>query len=258
VVLLYGSLPMYRTLAEGATGADVRQLERNLFALGYRGFTVDDDFSTATTSAVRRWQKDLRLAETGTVERGRVVYAPGAVRIAQHLVRLGASASGDVLAYTGNTRIVTVTAGAEEAGWAVKGTRVTVTLPGGGTLAGQVSGITTAEQSDGGQAAPDPASPGIGGGNVVVTVAIADQKALGKLDAAAVDVRYTAKERKNVLTVPVGALLALAEGGYGLEVVDGATRASRVVPVKVGMFADGRVEVSGASVTEGTTVGVPS
>jgi peptidoglycan hydrolase-like protein with peptidoglycan-binding domain len=255
VVLLYGPLPMFRDLSEGAKGTDVRQLERNLSALGYHGFTVDDEFSAATTAAVKHWQKDLGLPETGAVQRWRVVYAPGAVRIAQQLVRVGASATGEVLSYTGNTRIVTITAGAEEVGWAQKGVRVTVALPGGGTVAGRVSGVTAASTEQ--PAAEEQPSPE-GGGGTMVTVAIADQKALGKVDAGAVEVRYTAKERKGVLTVPVIALLALAEGGYGLEVVDPVTHTSHLVPVTAGMFADGRVEVSGDGITEGTTVGTPA
>jgi hypothetical protein len=54
----------------------------------------------------------------------------------------------------------------------------------------------------------------------------------------------------------VAALLALAEGGYGVEIVSGST--SRIVAVETGLFADGRVEVAGADLTEGMTVGMPS
>jgi hypothetical protein len=55
--------------------------------------------------------------------------------------------------------------------------------------------------------------------------------------------------------VPVTALLALAEGGYGLEVVaeDGTTS---TVPVDTGLFAEGKVEVSSPEIEEGTVVGV--
>jgi hypothetical protein len=59
-----------------------------------------------------------------------------------------------------------------------------------------------------------------------------------------------------VLTVPVAALLALAEGGYGVQVVTGT--ATRIVAVRTGLFAAGRVEVSGDGLTEGMTVGMPS
>jgi hypothetical protein len=59
----------------------------------------------------------------------------------------------------------------------------------------------------------------------------------------------------NVLTVPVAALVALAEGGYGVQVVDGST--TRYVAVRTGMFANGRVEIAGEGITAGTLVGVP-
>jgi len=59
-----------------------------------------------------------------------------------------------------------------------------------------------------------------------------------------------------VLTVPVAALLALSEGGYGVQVVSGGT--SHIVAVQVGMFAGGRVEISGAGIDVGTLVGVPT
>jgi hypothetical protein len=75
------------------------------------------------------------------------------------------------------------------------------------------------------------------------------------LDKAPVDVRYVVREHRDVLTVPVSALLALAEGGYGLEVVEGGT--SRVVAVETGLFADGRVEVRGEGIVDGAKVGAP-
>jgi hypothetical protein len=59
-----------------------------------------------------------------------------------------------------------------------------------------------------------------------------------------------------VLSVPVAALVALAEGGYGLQVVEGG--ATRYLPVEVGMFADGRAEVSGPGLADGMTVGMPA
>lgn len=256
VVLLYGALPMYRPLAEGTTGADVKQLESNLSALGYRRLTVDEEFTDLTTAAVKQWQKDLKLPETGTVEQSRVVYAPREVRIAQRLVRVGASAAADVLSYTGNTRVVTVTGTAEETAWAAKGRKVTVTLPNGSDVDGKVTGVSGGEPAQGGQAEGSPGGSGQADAGAMVTIGIADQTALGTLDAEHVRVRHVTKERKDVLTVPVGALLALAEGGYAVEVVSGGS--TRIAPVTPGMFADGRVEISGAGVDAGTVVGLPA
>jgi hypothetical protein len=58
-----------------------------------------------------------------------------------------------------------------------------------------------------------------------------------------------------VLTVPVAALVALAEGGFGVEVVAGDSR--RYVAVEAGLFADGRAEVTGAGLRQGMLVVVP-
>ncbi|BCB80427.1 hypothetical protein Pflav_068370 [Phytohabitans flavus] len=90
---------------------------------------------------------------------------------------------------------------------------------------------------------------------VEVTVTVADQKALGTLDQAPVDVILESDKRENVLTVPLNALVALAEGGYGLQVVEGGT--TRYVAVETGMFAGGKVEVSGDGLAEGMVVGFP-
>ncbi|MEV6969229.1 peptidoglycan-binding protein [Hamadaea sp. NPDC051192] len=244
VVLLYGQLPMYRDLQAGVEGADVAQFETNLKALGYTGFTVDKEFSSSTTTAVKRWQADLGLPETGVVAAGQIVYASAAVRVAQQLVRLGAASPAEVVSATGTTKMITVSAQTADAGWAVRAAKVTIELPDGTTTEGKVDSIGDAPESEG------------HGPTVTILVAVADQKALGRLDRGTVTVRHAAQERKDVLTVPIAALLALAEGGYGVEVVDGGK--STVVAVRVGLFAGGRVEITGSGVAEGTTVRVPA
>jgi len=70
-----------------------------------------------------------------------------------------------------------------------------------------------------------------------------------------VTVNFTSQQHKNVLAVPVAALLALSEGGYGVQVVQGSS--SRIVAVETGLFADGRVEISGPGISAGMSVGVP-
>jgi multidrug efflux pump subunit AcrA (membrane-fusion protein) len=86
-------------------------------------------------------------------------------------------------------------------------------------------------------------------------VSLADPDAAAGIEAAVVNVTFTAAERKDVLTVPIVALVALAEGGYGVEVVEGSR--SLYVKVTTGLFANGRVEVTGEGLREGMTVGTP-
>ncbi|MGN9907875.1 peptidoglycan-binding protein [Phytohabitans sp. LJ34] len=254
VVLLYGALPIYRPLAAGVEGADVTQFERNLRELGYTGFTVDDEYTSSTASAVKRWQDDLGVTETGTVDASLVVVASGAVRVAELTARVGSPAGGEMYTFTGTTRIITVPVDAGEAGWAVKNAPVTVTLPDGKEVAGKVASVGTVATGDDSED-QGPNSTGTDDAQIQVTVTVADQRALGSLEQTPVDVAYVADEREDVLTVPVAALLALAEGGYGLEVVENG--ASRYVAVDTGLFADGRVEVSGGGLAEGMTVGLP-
>jgi peptidoglycan hydrolase-like protein with peptidoglycan-binding domain len=258
VALLFGPLPLYRPLRTGDSGRDVRQLEENLRALGQTGLTVDDRFTAATATAVRRWQRRLGVAETGTVAPGQVVYAPGPVRIAGHTLRVGDPATGEVLRYTGTLRTVTLDLEPDQRAYAKVGTAVTVTLPEGTTVAGKVTGAgPAAGAADGAGAAGDAgaASGQPGAAAVRVTIGFADQSRLDDTAPGPVRVRFVARERANVLTVPVTALLVLAEGGYGVQVVDGTT--ASYVAVETGLFAQGRVEITGGDLRPGMLVGVP-
>ncbi|WP_350273902.1 peptidoglycan-binding domain-containing protein [Kribbella sp. HUAS MG21] len=255
VSLLYGVVPMYRTLQDGVEGADVQQLEENLRKLGYTGFTVDDEYTGATAEAVEEWQEDLGREETGKVQRGDVVFTATAVRVASHGSVVGGPAGGTVLSYTGTTRLVTVPLPVGDQQLAVKGAKVGVELPSGGTTPGTIESVSTvakaAPQSEG---AGQPEA-NVEDATVDVIVRLDKPAAAGTLDEAPASVHFTAEQRKGVLTVPVTALLALAEGGYGVQVV--AEGNSKVVAVKVGLFANGRVEISGAGISAGAMVEVP-
>ncbi len=263
VVALYGAVPLYRPLRVGVVGVDVKQLEENLSGLGYTGFTVDTNFTAGTAAAVRAWQTRLGLPVTGTVEPGQVVFTPGPVRVAAQIARVGAPAGrGEgggvtVLSYTGTTRLVTVDLKVADQALAANDGKVTVTIPGGKRVDGTITKVgTVAKAQDQGTEAPSGQSaPPAADARIAVTVDIADQQALGTLEAAPVDVDFVSQKREGVLTVPVAALLALPEGGYGLEIVEGS--ATRIVAVKPGLFAAGRVEINGDGIEEGMKVGVP-
>lgn len=247
-VLMYGALPAYRALSSGMEGADVKQFKENLYELGYRGFSLDDSYSDATVRAVQKWQKDLGLPQTGTVEQGRVVYAAGPIRIDTLKAAIGDSAAGAVLTYTGTTRKIAVKLDIADQRLARKDARVGLKLPDGKPASGTIAETQTVIQPGSGQNQPET--------KIKVTVTIDDEAVHGGLDQAAIDVSFTASQRENVLTVPLAALLALAEGGYGVQVVEGTS--TRILAVQTGLFAAGRVEVSGEGLTEGMTVGMPS
>jgi peptidoglycan hydrolase-like protein with peptidoglycan-binding domain len=264
VVLLYGSMPPYRTLATGVSdGPDVRQLEENLNALGYGGFTVDGTYTGATAAAVRQWQEDLGLPQTGAVDAGRMVAAAGPVRVSAHEAQVGdKSAAGQpVISYTGTARVVTVDLDVSDQRLAVKGGQVTVELPDDTRVRGTVAAVGTVARlpvsdTGGSPAGGTTTTSTTKDATIEVTVTLDDPRGTGTLDQAPVDVELVSQRRQGVLAVPVAALLALAEGGYGVQVVEGAT--TRIVAVEVGMFAGGRVEVRGTGITAGTTVGVPA
>jgi peptidoglycan hydrolase-like protein with peptidoglycan-binding domain len=253
VTLMYGSLPAYRELKDGVEGADVEQFEANLAALGYVGFDVDEDFTSNTAAAVERWQEDRGLEETGVVPLGSVVFAPAKVRVDSVSAEEGSAATPgqEVLSLTGTSKAVTVEIDTEDQRLATKGSKVTVELPNGESVRGVISDVTTVVVPAEDPNAEDETK-------VKVTVEIPGKKAQ-KLSApfalASVNVTFTVDRRKDVLTVPVAALLALQEGGFGLEVVKGG--ASTYVPVTTGLFADGKVEVSGDGISRGTVVGMP-
>ena len=246
VPLFYGRLPLYRPLQAGDTGADVTEAERNLAALGYTGVTVDGYYTAATAAAVWQWQHDNGLTPTGVLTPAEVVLAPARLRVASLTAHLGDQATGPALTYTGTTRVVQVALDVALQRLARPGAAATVTLPDGSTVGGTIATVGAVATAG---TATDPAT-------IAVTVTIAHQGALGRLDLAPVTVTLTSARVKNVLTVPVAALVALAGGGYGVQVVTGT--ATRYVPVQLGTFAGGRVQVTGDGIAAGTRVGVPS
>jgi peptidoglycan hydrolase-like protein with peptidoglycan-binding domain len=257
IPLIYGPTPLWRTLSSGvAKGYDVLELERNLKALGYGDdLTVDRKYTWATAQAVEDWQHDLGRARTGEVAPGDVVLMPGAIRVSKVQAVLGGAAAGTVFTASDTTREVTVAVPVSDAQTvARKGAKVRVTLPGGkqatGTIA-EVGSVATAASTNASS------QTGQGTENATITVTVTLDKSSGAigLDGAPATVGFTSTEHKNVLVVPVNALLASAGGEYSVAVVD-ASGAVRSVPVRLGIFDGDNVEVAG-TLTAGEKVQVP-
>lgn len=264
VPLFFGAMPLYRTLSEpGTVGRDVRIVANNLRALGYsigrqpakvavpavspsapapppvvvgRGESV---YTPALIDAVKRWQRAERLPVTGRIGAADVVVLPGAVRVGSVSVQLGAAASGPLLEVSTTAKVITVAAEPGQAAAIEAGDRVTVTMPDDRTVPGKVSAVGPTPSPPGSEEPP----------GFTVAVTVDDPKAIAKLSSADVQVEFVAETHRDVLAVPVDALLALAEGGYAVQTEDG-----RLLAVKTGIYAKGYVEISGSGVTAGLRV----
>jgi hypothetical protein len=277
-LLMYGSVvPSRAFLAGMSPGRDVAALNANLDALGYGGGLAGDTFTAATEAAVRALQAAHTLkgappgaqagglSVTGTLALGSVVFEPGPVRVTSVTPALGASvAPGPVLAVTSTTPQVAIALQASEQSSVKVGDPVTITLPGNATTPGVVSSVGSVAKAPASKGGEGGGGPGAGengeegGATIEVDVALRDPRASGHLDEAPVSVAITTASVPGALAVPVDALLALAGGGYALEVVEG--RAHRLEAVTLGLFddAEGLVQVSGSGVAPGQRVVVPA
>jgi multidrug efflux pump subunit AcrA (membrane-fusion protein) len=253
VVLLYGSVPDWRALAERITGQDVSQLNHDLVSLGYanRADIVAlgwDYYSYETKYAVQQLEGHLGVPHpSGSLSLGQVVFGPHALRVSQVTGSLGGSANGPVLAGTSDRHVVTIPLSTSQESEVAVGDAVTVTLPDNARTPGKITSVGTV------------ASGTAGNATIPVTVTLTHPSAAGTLDQAPVTVTITtASSHGPVLVVPVGALLAQAPGGYDVEVA-GPGNTRRYVPVTTGIFDDnsGLVQVTGA-LTPGQRVVVPA
>ena len=248
VVLLLGDLPLYRTLAEGVEGKDVRQLEQNLKALGYADdITVDNEFTDGTGEAVEDFREDYGLPEGESINVGDIVFQPTAVRISGTTVEVGGQVGPGASPVEVTSTAKQVTATLDSVDDTTEGATVSVELPDGTRTRGTVESI---EESAAGADAES---------TVTAEISLKNQKAAAEWDTGDVDVDVEVARATNVLVAPVTSLVALAEGGYAVRLVDDtAEQGYRLVAVQPGLFSDERVEVSGQGLKAGTSVVVPS
>ncbi|MDX6283442.1 MAG: hypothetical protein QOH03_4513 [Kribbellaceae bacterium] len=288
VVLFYGGTPLFRTIGKAAPppadtsgsppsappstpppgspstppstppakgadkpieGPDVRVVKENLTALGFLPTTTTDKLTSATTKAIKKWQKSLDLEQTGVIDPTSIVVLPGAVRVDSIKAALGDPAAAEILGVTATDKVVTLPVDADATQGISVGAKVKLTLPNGKTTGGTIRSVGT-------DAVPPPSdgNPADGGKKAQVTALITldHQAASDGVDSGPATVTVPGPSRKGVLVVPVAALLALREGGYAVQVVTGTT--SALVGVKTGMFAYGNVEITGAGLQAGQKV----
>jgi hypothetical protein len=257
VVLMNGGVPAWRPFAAGMTdGPDVQQLEANLIVLGdaHGLFTQPaTHYGPGAVAAVERWQTALGVPATGSVDLGAIVFEPAVVRIDGAMVALGQRASVGDLPYqvTTTARSVSVPLTPNDPTVAV-GQQVSIQLPSGATTPGQVSAVGPPVPSESSASSSGSSSSG-SNASTVLTVTPADPAATGTANGEAVQVALTVQSVHHVLAVPIAALVALAGGGYGLEVVEHSGQ-HQLAGVHTGVFASGEVQVSGSGLTPGTRV----
>jgi peptidoglycan hydrolase-like protein with peptidoglycan-binding domain len=254
VVLMKGVVPAWRALARGMTdGPDVTELQSNLIALGYADgllYQPTGHFDSLTAAAVRRWQAAWHEPLTGKVALGQIAFLPSSVRTGARNVAAGQAAAPGQQPYqvTGAVRTVSVPLNPNLPTTSV-GERVSIILPSGASIPGRVSTIGP----------PPPAA--LGGSSGSGTRSGSDQLTVIPLrpthvygeTSVPVQVSLTTSSVRHSLAAPVAALLALAGGGYGVEVVE-PSGAHRLLGVRTGVFAGNLVQLSGLGIRRGTRV----
>lgn len=252
VILVEGSVPLYRELRRVGsserdeagkklglqTGFDVAQLQAFLLVEGFDDdgrLEVDGTFGASTESAVEDWQESVGHPATGRVDRTQIIFIDSEVRVDETPI---VGQPFGALTVTTPAQTVTGTIKSAQRSFFTEGTAIEVDAD-GHTLAGTVTGVT-----------PEPAEDGTTRFKIEVTV---DGTQIPE-GVESVEVSATKTVADDVLTVPVRALLALAEGGWAVEVpTETGTELRRV---ELGEIVDTTAAISG--VEEGTIVVVPT
>jgi hypothetical protein len=268
VLLMRGRVPMWRDFQPGmANGPDVRQLEAGLADMGYFFGWVDDAFTAETSAAIVRLHRALGVpcesAEPDrrrraiaqrkclrSLPRGAVVFGSSGVRVAARKATIGAQLTpgSPVLGVSSAEKIVRADVKLADQDLVDRGTTVKVVLPDGVTTNGKVASVGPATEQR--QEGSNSTAVVIG-----TTIRLRSQARVKAFQLASVTVQFASARRSNVLSVPTEALVALNDTAFAVE-VPAATGTTRL-RVKTGLFAAGRVEISGPGLHAGLRVVVP-
>ncbi len=235
---------------EPAAGFDVAQLESALLALGFDAggaLVADGIYSAETHDAVVEFQAAIGIEVDGVIHLGEVVFQPGAVRVTDVLASeaTGVNPGSSILGVSTSEKVVRLDLPAANQGLIAAGDAVVVELPDFTEASATVVSVAqTATRTQ------------EGGATFEVLIDLDDPSLAAQLDEAPVHVFVRSDSVENVLAIPVTSLVALLEGGYAVEFVDESGFTS-LIPVEVGFFADGLVEVTSGSLQPGDLVVVP-
>ena len=264
VVLMSGTVPAWRPFSLAMTdGPDVTELQSGLIALGdARGLlsAPTGRFAAPTMDAVERWQSSEGYPADGQIPLGQVVFLPGPVRVGAANVSIGQAASPGDVPYQATTATRTVTVPVDPNFPPVNvGEPVSIVLPTNATTSGRITAIGPPPPGTGG-GAQGSSNSGSGSGSsqqsqtsAILTVTPDRPADTGTASGVAVQVSLTTQSATGVLAVPISALLALAGGGYGVEIL-GPSGAHHLVGVTTGIFTGSQVQIAGAGIDAGAKV----
>jgi peptidoglycan hydrolase-like protein with peptidoglycan-binding domain len=174
-----------------------------------------DDAAKAAMSIVG--PKDLLVVPTKTM------------RVDQVKAQLGVAADGPVISWTDTTIFAQVELTDSQRQVVTSGTEVQVAMPDGSSVTGVVADVSASRTNpDTSELVPAQAR-----------MEIEDQAKLQEAGLSAITVTLVQDEAADTLVVPVTALVALAEGGYAVELENGS-----LVAVEVGLVADTRAQIT--------------
>jgi peptidoglycan hydrolase-like protein with peptidoglycan-binding domain len=252
-----------RSLSDGVSdGADVKLYEQALAALGFTAdstMTVDDHFDAATATATAAWWTSLGVvvdvAVAVEVPEGSFFVVPAGLSIGAALVPEGTVLEGDtvVMSLTAPSRQVTTTAPVGDDTYAL-GSTIDVEFPDGTVEPGTVVDVGNVASNTSGTPGDTP--------SVTITLGVDNiPSTVDSFVEIPVTLRVVSANVPQAIVVPVSALVALKEGGYAVEVVNGTaadgTNQTSLVGVEPGLYTNGFVQVEGDLVAD-TDVVVPA
>jgi hypothetical protein len=210
-------------------GPDVALVAGNMTALGYyRGFT--DSWSAALQDAVTQWQDHIGATPSGDINPADVLVVSGAARVTGVQGGLGDAPSAVTVSLSSLSRLATFRLQNGVPAALAPSRRVRLSA-GGDAAAGRVTSLNTSQQS------------------ATVQVEFDQSSRLARISSTRVSMSVRSADRRNVLTVPTQALLALASGGFALQLPGG-----RLLAVRTGIVQNGDIQVSGPGVHGGLRV----
>jgi hypothetical protein len=227
---LAGAEKTLRRAETAPTGLDVEVLADNLAALGYYHGS-GPVWSQPLQAAVSAWQHHIGMSATGRVSPSDVVILRGPSRVAAVNGRLGAPASSVGISLSATFALAVFHLHKAVPHSLTRRRQVLVSTAAGKSATGTVSRVTAS------------------GSTTTVVVTLPRGSSLADSNTTKVTMTVTISARRNVLVVPIQALLALASGGSAVQLPDG-----RLVPVKITASHGDDVAISGVGVRPGLRV----